>query len=91
VLSKGDAVGQPTLRSWLLDDPNAVFSPGKEAEGKKEKKGTCEREKTLDGADIVRDGWLLVGTSSIQPQRSGGPIRAKNGLRSPDVGASLEF
>src|SRR5579859_3360227 len=36
-------------------------------------------------------GWLLVGTSSIQPQRSGSPIHAKNGLRSPDVGASLEF
>jgi hypothetical protein len=47
VLSKGDAVGQPTLRSWLLDDPNAVFSPGKEAEGKKEKRKEPAKGKKL--------------------------------------------
>jgi hypothetical protein len=28
----------------------------REKKHKAKKKGTCEREKTLDGADIVRDG-----------------------------------
>jgi hypothetical protein len=52
-------VGQPTWRSSLLDDPNAILSPEKRAEGQKRKKGTnLQKEKTLDGADIVRDGRL---------------------------------
>jgi hypothetical protein len=54
VLPKGDAVGQPTLRSWLLDDPNAVFSPGKEAEGKKEKrKEPAKGEKLLTAPTLL--------------------------------------
>jgi hypothetical protein len=59
VLSRGDAVGQATLRSPLLDDPSAIFSWEKWAKGKKKEKGrNLRKTETLDGADIVRDGRL---------------------------------
>jgi hypothetical protein len=45
------------LRSPLLGDPSAIFSAEKWPEGRKEQKtATFEKEKPLDGADIVRDG-----------------------------------
>src|SRR5262245_43243350 len=47
----------------------------------------CRMSKIACSRSII--GWLLVDTSSIQPQRNGSPSHAKNGLKSPDVGARL--
>jgi hypothetical protein len=57
------------LRSPLLDDPNAIFSPKKMGRRRKAKKvRDLRKKKTLDGADIVRDGRL-------SPPLSHGPLQ----------------
>jgi hypothetical protein len=68
VLSKGHAVGQPTLRSWLLDDPNAVFSPGKEAEGKKEKRKEPAKGKKLLTAPTLLSRWEKRGRGGTEDE-----------------------
>ena len=51
-------MGQPTLRSPLLDVPNAIFSPKTTGGMQKGKKARdLGKEKTLDGGPVLGDPY----------------------------------